>query len=315
MSNIDSKTIRNRISDLYRNSEIGYTLLRPFYKIYELGLKLIPDKLFIQWDFKKYMGYSIDFDNPQTLNEKINWLKLFDRTDLHTTVADKYKVRAYVTEKIGKQYLIPLLYHTKNAFDIKPENLPDSNFILKTNHDSSGGVIVKDKASMDWSMIQKRFKRLLKENFFYATREWQYKNIEPRIIVEELLTTEEGNIPNDYKLHCFNGKLAFIHIDIDRYGDRRRNLYDANWDFIPCVWRYENGKMEKKPDLFEEMKILAETLAQDFAYARVDFYLVKGHIYFGEITFHHHSGFQKFNSREWDYKFGQQLKLEIDNEQ
>ncbi|WP_179354444.1 ATP-grasp fold amidoligase family protein [Winogradskyella vidalii] len=313
MSNLDSKSMRNRISDLYRKSDIGYTVLRPFYKIYEYGLKAIPDKIFIEWDFKKYMGYPLNLDNPQTLNEKINWLKLYDRTNLHTTVADKYKVRAYVADKIGEQYLIPLLYHTKNTDNIRPENLPDTEFIIKANHDSSGGVIVKDKTNIDWKTIRKQFKRLLKENFYYATREWQYKNIEPRIIVEKLLTTEDNNIPNDYKLHCFNGKLAFVHIDINRYGDRRRNLYDANWDFIPCVWRYQNGTMEKKPALFEKMKSLAEILAKDFAYARIDFYLVKGQIYFGEITFHHHSGFQRFNTHEWDYKFGQQLKLDIKN--
>jgi hypothetical protein len=314
MSSSNNKSFRKGVSDFYRETDLGYTLLRPFYKIYEFGLKIIPDKLFIKWDFKKYMGYSLDLDNPQTLNEKINWLKLYDRTDLHTLVADKYKVRAYVSKKIGKEYLVPLIYQTKNPDNLKPENLTDSDYIIKANHDSSGGLIVQDQSSINWPVARKRFKRLLKDNHYYATREWQYKNIEPRIIVEELLITENGNIPNDYKLHCFNGKLAFVHIDIDRYGDRRRNLYDANWDFIPCVWQYENGEMETKPALFEKMKSLAETLAEDFAYARVDFYLVKGHIYFGEITFHHHSGFQKFNSLEWDYKFGQQLKLNVNNE-
>ena len=124
----------------------------------------------------------------------------------------------------------------------------------------------------------------LKENFYYSTREWQYKNIEPRIVVEELLSTENGEIPNDYKCHCFNGKLAFVHVDISRFGDRRRNLYDTNWDLIPCVWQYENGELEEKPELFDKMRSLAETIAQDFIYARVDFYLVKGHIFFGEIS-------------------------------
>lgn len=309
MSNSDNKTIRNRISDLYRNTDVGYNLLRPFYKIYEFGIKSIPDKTFIKWYFKRYMGYSIDIDNPKTLNEKITWLKLYDRTDLHTLVADKYTVRSYIEKKIGKEYLIPLLFHTKDASELIPENLPDCSFIIKNNHDSGGYVIVKDKSAIDWPAVQKGFRRSLKDNFYFATREWQYKNIEPRIIVEELLTTEDGEIPNDYKLHCFNGKLAFVHVDISRFGDRRRNLYDPNWNFIPCVWQYENGEMEEKPKLFEEMKRLAETIAKDFIYSRVDFYAVKGKIYFGEITFHHHSGTQKFKTEGCDLKFGKLLKL------
>lgn len=314
MGKNDKKTLRGRISNFYRNSNFGYNLMRPFYKVYEFGLKLIPDKVFIKWYFKRYMGYSFDLDNPKTLNEKITWLKLYDRTDLHTLVADKYTVRSYIADKIGEEYLIPLLYHTKNASDIKPENLPDCDFIIKNNHDSGGYLIVKDKASVDWPRVQKQFKRSLKENFYYSTREWQYKNIEPRIIVEELLSTEKGEIPNDYKFHCFNGKLAFVHVDIARFGDRRRNLYDANWNFIPCVWQYDNGEMEEKPELFEKMKSLAETIAKDFIYSRVDFYAVKGKIYFGEITFHHHSGTQKFKTPGCDLKFGKLLKLGIENE-
>ncbi|MFK7833402.1 MAG: ATP-grasp fold amidoligase family protein [Winogradskyella sp.] len=309
MSNSDKKTMREIISNFYRNSDLGYHLLRPFYKVYEYGIRCIPDKQFIKWYFKRYMGYSIDLDNPKTLNEKITWLKLYDRNDLHTLVADKYTVRSYVEEKIGKEYLIPLIYQTKNPSDLIPENFPDCSFIIKNNHDSGGYEIVKDKSLVDWPEVQKRFKRSLKDNFYYSTREWQYKNIEPRVIVEELLTTEDGEIPNDYKFHCFNGKLAFVHVDIARFGDRRRNLYDANWNFIPCVWQYENGEMEEKPELFEKMKSLAETIAKDFIYSRVDFYAVKGKIYFGEITFHHHSGTQKFKTEGCDLKFGQLLNL------
>ena len=165
MYNKEGKNIRSRVSDFYRKSDIGYFILRPFYKLYEFVLVIIPDKLIIQNSFKKHMGYSLDLDNPKTLNEKINWLKLYDRKDLHIIVADKFKVRDYIEEKIGKKYLIPLLYHTKNANDLKPENLPSNgNYIIKTNHDSSGGVIVRDPSTIDWNYARKRFKRLLKEN-------------------------------------------------------------------------------------------------------------------------------------------------------
>ncbi|OBX21890.1 teichuronopeptide biosynthesis TupA-like protein [Gelidibacter algens] len=304
------KKLRKRISDSYRQSDFGYSIMRPFYKLYILGLRLVPDEYIIKRSFKRHMGYALNLNYPRTLNEKINWLKLYDRTDLHTLVADKYKVREYVEEKIGKHYLIPLLYHTKNSDDIRPENLPDSNFIIKTNHDSSGGLIVRDKSSINWSMARKRFKRLLKENHYYSTIEWQYKNIEPRIVVEELLTCEDGSIPDDYKIHCFNGKTAFIMIDFDRHTNKRtRNLYDPEWNLIPCNWGRPYGKILQEPSNFKEMKMLAEKLSKDFTYVRVDLYLVKGDIFFGELTFHHASGFQKFYTQECDYKLGQQLKI------
>ncbi|REE25794.1 teichuronopeptide biosynthesis TupA-like protein [Winogradskyella pacifica] len=303
-------TIRQLVSNGYRKSNIGYTILRPFYKLYELVLRLIPDKIIIKNSFKKHMGYNLDLENPQTLNEKMNWLKLYNRKDLQTLVADKYKVRTYVEEKIGSEFLIPLLYHTKNSKDLIPENLPESDFIIKTNHDSSGGLIVRDKTQLDWNSVRKRFKHLLKENHYYSTREWQYKNIEPRIVVEKLLTNEDGSIPIDYKLHCFNGELSFIMIDFDRHGDlRTRNLYDRNWNLIPCNWGRPYGKELKKPENLDEMIRVAEILAKDFTYVRVDFYLVKGKIFFGEITFHHASGFQAFIQKDYDYKFGKQLKI------
>ncbi len=303
-------SLKKKIASFYRNSDFGYNLVRPIYMLHQFALKHIPDKFIIKQQFKARMGYKLDLENPKTLNEKINWLKLYNRKDLHTTVADKYAVRDYVEEKIGGKYLIPLLFHSKNPEDLKPENLPDIPFIVKANHNSSGGLMVRDKSKVDWKEARKRFRRTLKENFFYSTREWQYKNIEPRIIAEKLLTYEDGSIPEDYKFHCFNGKLAFIMIDFDRFGElRTRNLYDKDWNLIPCNWGRPYGKDLERPKNLEEMIKVAEKLAKDFIYARIDLYLVRGEIYFGEITFHHNSGHQKFIQQEWDYKFGQQLKI------
>ena len=135
----------------------------------------------------------------------------------------------------------------------------------------------------------------MQENHYYSTREWQYKNIEPSIVVEQLLTYEDGSIPYDYKLHCFNGKLAFIMVDIDRLQEERiRNLYNKDWELLPCVWGRPNGKHIEAPSNLSEMINLAEKIAKEFIYVRVDLYSVKGKTYFGELTFHHASGFQKF---------------------
>ncbi|SDH57919.1 ATP-grasp fold amidoligase family protein [Winogradskyella thalassocola] len=305
------KNLKEKVAQIYRTSDFGYNAARPIYLLYQFVLKYMSDEYIIKKQFKERMGYELNLKDPQTLNEKINWLKLYNHKDLQTIVADKYKVRAYVEKKVGAKYLIPLLLHTKDANDLRPENLPDSNFIIKANHNSSGGLIVRDKSSVDWKAARKRFRRHLKENYFYSSREWQYKNIEPCIIAEELLTYEDGSIPEDYKFHCFNGKLAFVMIDFDRHTNKRtRNLYDTDWNLIPCNWGRPYGKDLEKPENFEEMKMVVEKLAQDFIYVRVDLYLVKGSIYFGEITFHHNSGHQRFIQEEWDYKFGQLLKIQ-----
>jgi hypothetical protein len=315
MMTLRKQKLRKKLSDVYRKSDIGYYLLRPFFKIYVQVLKLIPDEIIAKKRFKRHMGYSLDLNNPETLNEKINWLKLYNRKELHTIVADKYKVRAYIEKKIGNQYLIPLLFHTKNYRDIKPENLPDTKFIIKTNHDSSGGLIVRDKSQINWGKARNTFKKLLKENHYYRTGEWQYKNIPPMLIVEKLLLDENGSIPEDYKFHCFNGKFGFVGVDLDRESNNRtRNLYDAQWNLLLCHWGRPNGRKLEKPTNYEEMIRLAETIAQDFIYVRVDFYSIEGCTFFGEITLHHSSGLRKFLQKECDYRYGKLLKLDINNE-
>jgi hypothetical protein len=304
-------SLRKTFSNFFRDTELGYYLIKPIYLVYLMGLKLIPDKIIVRNTFKRHLGYALNLDNPKTLNEKLNWLKLYNRKDLHTIIADKYKVRAYVEKKIGNKYLVPLYYETINTNDLRPENLPEANFIIKTNHDSSGGLIVRDKSLIDWKKERKKFKRKLNENHYVSTGEWQYKYIKPRIIVEKLLMMEDGSIPNDYKFQFFNGKFAFAFVDLDRHsGERTRNLYDSNWDLMSCEWGRPNGEKIPKPSNFDEMKKVAEKLAEDFVCIRVDFYLVKGHVYFGELTLHHASGLQKFLQKECDYKFGELLNIE-----
>jgi len=310
-TDLRKKGLRKKLSDIFRKSDIGYYLIKPVYSIYILILEFIPDKVIIKSSFKRHMGYSLDLDNPKTLNEKINWLKLNHRKDIHTIIADKYKVRSYIKEKIGEEYLIPMFFQTKDPNYIKPENLPDEPHIIKCNHDSSGGVVVRDKLKIDWKKTRTRFKRLLKSNHYITTREWQYKNIEPRIVVEKLLTTERGNLPDDYKIHCFNGKVVFFGVDVDRHLETRgRNLYDTNWNLIPCNWGRPNGRDIPKPKNLEQMITLAEVLSKDFIYLRVDFYSVKGKTYFGELTLHQSSGFRKFWQKECDEKFGKMLNIE-----
>jgi len=311
--------LKHAIARIYRNSDFGYYAVRPLYKLYELALKNVSDEYIIKKKFKEFMGYELDLENPVTLNEKINWLKLYDRTDLHTQAADKFRVRDYIKEVIGEEYLVPLLYQNDDPEALIPENFPDIPFIIKCNHDSSGGVIVKDKATVDWNKIQKRFKKLLKENYFNSSREWQYKNIKPTVIGETLLTDKNGKIPFDYKIHCLNGKVRMIQVDIDRNSDKHyRNWYNANWEREPYKWSSKKGKGKftdpsdydiEKPATFDKMVALSEKLAKAFIYVRVDWYDVDGKLYFGELTFHHDGGNRPIEPTEWDTKLGNELVL------
>lgn len=287
------------------NDLINYVIKKSLF----IRNRITPLKWRLKTRFVRKLGYEPDFEHPKTFNEKIQWLKIYDRTPLHTLCADKYAVREYVKEKIGDNYLIPLILQTYDVNDLKPENMPDYPVIIKTNHDSSGGEFIWDKNNINWIELRKKFKKRLAYNYDYGKGEWQYKDIKPCIIVERILTDEKGNIPFDYKLHCFNGKVAFIQVDIDRATNHKRNLYDAEWNFMNCKWVYDNGNEVAQPLMFKKMKALAEIFAKDFTYVRVDLYTIGDQIFFGELTFHSESGNGKFMPEEWDTRIGNWLNL------
>lgn len=311
--------LKHEIARIYRNSDFGYYLIRPIYKLYELVLKNLSDEFIVKKKFKEFMDYELDLEKPITLNEKINWLKLYNRNDLQTIAADKFRVRNYIKDKIGDCYLVPLLFQNDDPNQLLPQNFPDIPFIIKANHDSSGGVIVKNKSNVNWNKIQLHFKKRLKENYFYSSREWQYKNIKPTIIAEKLLVDKNGKIPFDYKIHCFNGKVRMIQVDIDRNSaNHYRNWYNVKWEREPYKWSSSkgNGKYTdpsdfdiEKPATFDNMIKLSEKLAEDFIYVRVDWYDVDGKLYFGELTFHHDGGTRPILPKEWDEKLGSELIL------
>ncbi len=312
--------MKEKFKSIYRSSEFGFHVLKPFVRLYQFFLlkKFLSPKAFLKHKFKKAFGYELDLDNPQTLNEKINWLNLNYWHPKATQFADKYAVRDYVAETIGEQYLIPLLFTTQNPKDIIPENLPNIPFIIKTNHDSSGGIVIRDKhASHNWNKIQTNLRANLLENFYWVGRERQYKNIEPRIVVEKLLTDKHGNIPSDYKVHCFNGKVRMINVDVNRDSENQyRHYYNNEWVKEPFQWssKFKDGSnnsksLISKPPKLQEMISLSERLVDGIPYLRVDWYILDNHLYFGELTFHHIGGCQPFNPIQWDLKLGAELDL------
>ena len=298
------------VRKIYLETTIGPYLIQPFYGLYNyFRFTIVSDVSRINREFVRNFGHKPDLVNPKTFNEKMQWLKLNDRTPLHTKCADKFAVREYVKEKIGEKYLIPLVFHTKKLKDINPDNIPDYPVIIKANHDSSGGSIITDKRNTNWVVVRNKLYKSLHINYYTKYKEWQYKNIKPRIIVEKLLQHQDGSIPFDYKMHYFNGELVFIHVDLDRHTNHTRNLYDTDWNFLDIKWIYNNGRQLDKPICFEEMKTVSKALAQDFCYTRVDLYTLNNKVYFGEITLHTGSGFEAFVPSEWDLKFGNMLKL------
>lgn len=302
-------------SKFYHHTRVGNFFRYVFHKV----KNELPDALIMKHRYKKRMGKSLNLNRPRTLNEKINWLKLHDRTPLHTQCADKYEVRKYIIEKIGKSYLVPLYFQTKNPEQILPENIKNFPCIIKTNHDSGGGTIVQKKEDTDWSNVQKIIKKRLTQNYYTNSREWQYKNIEPRVIVEKLLQDHNGNIPFDYKLHCFNGSVRMIQVDLGRGTEKHyRNWYNPHWEREPYKWSSPKGVGKftdpsddevPRPSTLEEMIRLSNILSEPFDYVRVDWYDVDDKLYFGELTFHHDGGNKPIIPEQWDFNLGQELKI------
>lgn len=312
IENLKKNYIKYKHTLFVKSVSIAYD----YFKYY-----VISDKLFVKLTFLISHEYAIDLRNPKSLNEKIQWLKLYDRTELHTQCADKFKVRDYVQNKIGKEYLIPLIFFTKNAKDISPANISNFPCIIKTNHNSSGGQIINDLENQDWEAHQKWLLKNLNENYYFKSREWQYKNIERGIVVEKLLKCKNGNIPFDYKVHCFNGKPKLIQVDLHRNTDNySRNWYTIDWEIAPFEWSsVKNGESKgskneyvSPPKNLKKMLKLSSKLSSDFIYSRIDWYNVDGYLYFGEITFHHDSGLIPIKPVEWDFKLGNELLLPLE---
>lgn len=258
-------------------------------------------------------GRKLNLKDPQTFNEKIQWLKLYDSTQLKTTLADKYLVREWIREKIGEQYLIPLLGVWDRFEQIDINKLPES-FVLKANHGSGFIVVVKDKKRLNWDAIQNKFNKWMHINYAFKDGfELQYLNISPKIIAEKYVESSDGSL-YDYKIHCFNGVPKYVELLGERNFDThyvKDAYYDTEWILQPFDDGCPSWGIEiEKPDKLEEMLQIAGILCKDFAYVRVDLYeLNNGEIKFGEMTFTPASGLRTWNPPETDYMLGKMIEL------
>ena len=277
---------------------------------HRVGL-IFGDEIYVRVEYFIVFGKRLRLKNPQTYSEKLQWLKLHEGDPIYTRMVDKAEAKKYVTEIIGEEYIIPT-YGVWNHFDeIDFDKLPDQ-FVLKTTHDSGGVIICKDKKTLDKNAAKVKLEKSLKNDYYYTSKEWPYKNVVPRIIAEKYMEDESGELC-DYKLFCFDGKMKALFIATDRFtsGEETKfDFFDENFNHLPFTNGHPNAtKPIKKPESFQQMKDLAENLSQKIPHVRVDFYCTNGKIYFGELTFFHWGGFKRFEPEEWDFKFGEWFKL------
>lgn len=275
-------------------------------------LKWIPDSLYLRILYYLKMKKKLDLENPKYFTEKLQWLKLYDRKPEYTLIVDKYAVRQFVAERVGEEYLVPLVGGPWNSFDEINFDILPQQFVLKTNHDCGGIVICRDKEKLNKVEAEKILKKHLRRNYFYGNREWPYKNVSPKIIAEEYLVDESGTELKDYKFFAFDGMVKAVFVATDRYAETETcfDFYDENFRHLPFTNGHPNANIApSKPDNYDEMLKLAKKLSQGFPHVRVDLYNVNGKLFFGELTLYHWSGMVPFEPEQWDEIMGSWMTL------
>ena len=282
------------------------------YILQEYLAKLISDDMYVKWIYRLRIGKKFNEEKPVTFNEKMTWLKLYDRNPLYPTLADKYKVKSYVAEKIGKQYVVENYGVFDRWEDISFSIFPNQ-FVMKCTHDSGGAFVCRDQKTFNFAAAKKILKKNLRTNSFYKSREWPYKNIKPRIIIDKLLDDHTGEQLRDYKFWCFSGKPTYMYCTI-KGENVYENFYDMDFNPVMIDHGFPRHIPEfSKPVEFDEMKKMATKLSQGFPFIRIDFFDVEGHVYFGEYTFYDWGATMPFGG-DWDVKLGNLLQL-LDNKQ
>lgn len=275
-------------------------------------LRFLSDEQWIKLMYRVKLGRKLNLEDPITYNEKLQWMKLNYYNPLYTQLVDKYEVRKYIADKIGDEYLIPLIGVYNKFDDIDFDKLPNQ-FVIKCTHDSGGLIICKDKDKLNITEAKKKIEKCLKRNYYRQTREWVYRDIKPRIIIEKYMVDESGYELKDYKFFCFDGKAKYMFLATDRGSadeETKFDFYDMKFNHLDFRNGHPNSKKKlQKPNKFDQMIELANKLSEGLPHARIDLYNINGKLYFGEITFFHWSGLIPFEPYEWDIKFGESFNL------
>lgn len=299
-------------------SEFHYAACRLIYEIWLWkNYRRFSQETIIRRKYKKAFGKEPDLLHPQTLNEKLQWIKLNERHDYDSICADKYAMKQWVSDLLGTdEYNIPILYHTMDWREITNRTITQFPCIIKPNHSSHDYVILRTNDAINWRQLRRKCRFWFHRDYAMESQELQYANIKRQILVEPLLTTKDGKIPHDYKLNFLNGKLEFVYVSYDREGMNARCVFDEQWNVLPFYWGSSRQKEYipcpvtiPKPKSFGKMKEIGEKIACFFKYVRVDFYDVDGQLFVGEITLHHGGGCDRFRPEEYDKIFGGKLVL------
>ena len=274
--------------------------------------KKTSDKEYLEKKFMILMNRDLNLVNPQTFNEKLQWLKLYDRKPEYTTMVDKYAVKKYVADIIGEEYIIPTLGVWNHFDEIDFDKLPNQ-FVLKCTHDSGGIVICKDKNKLDLKSAKKKIEKCLKRNYYWSSREWPYRDVKPRIIAEKFLSDEGKEDLADYKVLCFHGEPKIIEVHMGRFnGNHTADNYDTFWNKtdIEQLDLPKTNELMPKPVFLDEMLHLSRLLSKDLIHIRVDWYFTNNRLYFGELTFYDGSGYNQFCGNADEF-LGSLIKLPI----
>lgn len=280
-----------------------------------MWLSFLPDSIYIRLFYYVATGRRVSLDKPLLFSEKQQWLKLNDIHPEYRRFVDKLVVNDYVDKCLGEGHTFPILGKWKSFGDIEFDKLPNQ-FVLKCNHDSGSTKVIRDKSALteeDIFKLRKHFKYRLKQDYYYAGREYPYKGITPYIIAQQFMKDEmhpEKDI-EDYKFFCFNGEPRILFVATDRRTDVKFDFFDMDFNWLDIQNIHANsGKTIKKPNHFEELKEAARKLSKGFKFVRIDLYEINGVVYFGEFTFFHGGGFNLFHPDEWERRLGDWIELE-----
>ena len=296
-----------------RGYAVRLTTRRQIRRLQE-GLKLLweSDEKRIRRKYRGELGRDPDLDNPATYTEKVLWLNLRHRDPRMVVCADKYAVRDWVAKRAGADILVPFLGVYDDADDIDLESLPDA-FVIKATHGSGWNLIVPDKSALDWEEAKRSLQNWLCRSYYAHKREWQYRDMPHRLIVEQFLDGGDGEIPSQYQFFCFrrgDQQTILIQVDFDEHANHRRDYYDIDWKRMPFTSRVPNAEREtQRPERLADMLEIVRGLSEDFPFVRVDLFLVQDRIYFGELTFTSGGGMSSFDPPEWDRKLGDLIGL------
>lgn len=274
---------------------------------------IIPsDELYIHLKWMATMDYKLNLKSPRTFNEKVNWLKIHDRRPEYITMVDKIAVKDYVKSLVGEKYIIPTLAVWSRVEDIDFDSLPEQ-FVLKTNHDSGGVVVCRDKKTFNKERAQEILHKSLKTDYYLQSREYPYKHLSRKVFAEQYLEDKKYGELRDYKFFCFDGEVKALFVATGRMNsnsETKFDFFDSEYKHLDIINGHPNAiNPPEKPVCFEEMKRIASELSKGIPCVRVDLYEVEGRVYFGELTFSHWGGFTPFQPESWDYTFGSWIKL------